>query len=184
MEHARANRFSPGQSHSKSHSINAVRTLSRLKKSMNPQPLSFQRFVNSGPFQALPERIFKPFIFKCLSKGNSPSPLFSSSCALGGGGTPSHHFAPAAPAPSAHPQGRILSPIRLPSGISRPQVAEQTATARKDFLPLQGVDYVEFYVGNARQAAHYYRTTLGLALTAYAGPETGLRDRASYVLER
>ncbi len=65
-----------------------------------------------------------------------------------------------------------------------PQVAEQTATARRDFLPLQGVDYVEFYVGNARQAAHYYRTTLGLALTAYAGPETGVRDRASYVLER
>jgi len=65
-----------------------------------------------------------------------------------------------------------------------PQVAEQTATARKDFLPLQGVDYVEFYVGNARQAAHYYRTTLGLALVAYAGPETGVRDRSSYVLER
>ena len=65
-----------------------------------------------------------------------------------------------------------------------PQVAEQTATARKDFLPLQGVDYVEFYVGNARQAAHYYRTTLGMALVAYAGPETGVRDRASYVLER
>jgi 4-hydroxyphenylpyruvate dioxygenase len=65
-----------------------------------------------------------------------------------------------------------------------PQVAEQTRTARQDFLPLQGVDYVEFYVGNARQAAHYYRTTLGLALTAYAGPETGVRDRASYVLQR
>jgi 4-hydroxyphenylpyruvate dioxygenase len=65
-----------------------------------------------------------------------------------------------------------------------PQVAEQTQTSRKDFLPLQGVDYVEFYVGNARQAAHYYRTTLGLALCAYAGPETGVRDRASYVLQR
>jgi 4-hydroxyphenylpyruvate dioxygenase len=46
------------------------------------------------------------------------------------------------------------------------------------------VDHVEFYVGNARQAAHYYRTTLGLALSAYAGPETGVRDRASYVLQR
>ena len=65
-----------------------------------------------------------------------------------------------------------------------PQVAEHPAAARQDFLPLQGVDYVEFYVGNARQAAHYYRTTLGLALTAYAGPETGVRDRASYVLQR
>ena len=65
-----------------------------------------------------------------------------------------------------------------------PQVAEQTSTAHQDFLPLQGVDYVEFYVGNARQAAHYYRTTFGLALTAYLGPETGVRDRASYVLQR
>ena len=65
-----------------------------------------------------------------------------------------------------------------------PQVAERLATAKQDFLPLQGVDYVEFYVGNARQAAHYYRTTFGLALTAYAGPETGVRDRACYVLQR
>ena len=65
-----------------------------------------------------------------------------------------------------------------------PQVAEQTSTSRQDFLPLQGVDYVEFYVGNARQAAHFYRTTFGLALTAYSGPETGMRDRASYVLQR
>ena len=65
-----------------------------------------------------------------------------------------------------------------------PQVAERPTAAKQDFLPLQGVDYVEFYVGNARQAAHYYRTTLGLALTAYAGPETGVRDRASYVLQR
>ncbi len=65
-----------------------------------------------------------------------------------------------------------------------PQVAEQAASTRSDFLPLQGVDYVEFYVGNARQAAHYYRTSLGLALTAYSGPETGVRERASYVLQK
>jgi len=64
------------------------------------------------------------------------------------------------------------------------QVAERTQTAREDFLPLQGVDHLEFYVGNARQAALYYRTTLGLALVAYSGPETGVRDRASYVLQR
>jgi len=64
------------------------------------------------------------------------------------------------------------------------QVAEHTQTGRQDFLPLEGVDHLEFYVGNARQAAHYYRTTLGLALSAYAGPETGVRDRASYVLHR
>ncbi|MGQ9613869.1 MAG: 4-hydroxyphenylpyruvate dioxygenase [Chloroflexus sp.] len=53
-----------------------------------------------------------------------------------------------------------------------------------DPLELLGIDYVEFYVSNARQAAHFYRTTLGLCPVAYAGLETGVRDRASYVLER
>jgi 4-hydroxyphenylpyruvate dioxygenase len=53
-----------------------------------------------------------------------------------------------------------------------------------DFLPLQGFDYVEFYVGNAKQAAHYYKTAFGFQSVAYAGPETGLRDRASYVLRQ
>ncbi|RYE13573.1 MAG: 4-hydroxyphenylpyruvate dioxygenase, partial [Sphingobacteriales bacterium] len=45
-------------------------------------------------------------------------------------------------------------------------------------------DYVEFYVGNAKQAAHYYKTAFGFQGIAYAGPETGLRDRASYVLQQ
>ena len=54
----------------------------------------------------------------------------------------------------------------------------------KDFLPLNGTDYVEFYVGNARQAAYYYRSAFGMRLVAYRGPETGTRDRASYVLEQ
>jgi 4-hydroxyphenylpyruvate dioxygenase len=62
------------------------------------------------------------------------------------------------------------------------QVLEHPAPAEKDFLPLNGTDYVEFYVGNARQAAHYYRTAFGFRLAAYQGPETGIRDRASYVL--
>ena len=53
---------------------------------------------------------------------------------------------------------------------------------QKDFLPLNGTDYVEFYVGNARQAAYYYRSAFGMRLAAYRGPETGTRDRASYVL--
>ncbi|NTU80273.1 MAG: 4-hydroxyphenylpyruvate dioxygenase [Chloroflexales bacterium] len=53
-----------------------------------------------------------------------------------------------------------------------------------DPLDLFGIDYVELYVSNARQAAHFYRTTLGLAPVAYAGLETGLRDRTSYVLQR
>jgi 4-hydroxyphenylpyruvate dioxygenase len=53
-----------------------------------------------------------------------------------------------------------------------------------DFLPLLGTDHVEFYVGNARQAAHFYRTAFGMSLVAYAGPETGRRDRASYVVQQ
>src|SRR5262245_3926396 len=64
------------------------------------------------------------------------------------------------------------------------QVAEIPNTAGQDFLPLHGTDYVEFYVGNAKQAAHYYRTAFGMSLVAYRGPETGLRDAASYVLQQ
>jgi 4-hydroxyphenylpyruvate dioxygenase len=45
-----------------------------------------------------------------------------------------------------------------------------------DFLPLNGTDHVEFYVGNAKQAAHFYRTAFGMSLIAYNGPETGTRD--------
>ena len=63
-----------------------------------------------------------------------------------------------------------------------PQILEHPAQVEKDFLPLNGTDYVEFYAGNARQAAHYYRTAFGFTLAAYQGPETGTRDRASYVL--
>jgi 4-hydroxyphenylpyruvate dioxygenase len=55
-------------------------------------------------------------------------------------------------------------------------------TQATDFLPLNGTDYVEFYVGNAKQAAHFYKTAFGFQSLAYAGPETGVRDRASYVL--
>src|SRR6202044_2177564 len=58
------------------------------------------------------------------------------------------------------------------------------ATPHDDFLPLRGTDHVEFYVGNARQAAYFYRAAFGMSLVAYAGPETGQRDRASYVVEQ
>jgi len=51
-----------------------------------------------------------------------------------------------------------------------------------DFLPLKGTDYIEIYVGNAKQAAHFYKTAFGFQSLAYAGPETGVKDRASYVL--
>ncbi|HAA11381.1 MAG TPA: 4-hydroxyphenylpyruvate dioxygenase [Cytophagales bacterium] len=54
----------------------------------------------------------------------------------------------------------------------------------EDFLPIQGTDHVEFYVGNAKQAALYYQNAFGYKLVAYAGPETGVRDRASYVLQQ
>ena len=53
-----------------------------------------------------------------------------------------------------------------------------------DFLPLKGTDYVEFYVGNAKQSALFYQHCLGFNLVGYAGPETGVRDRASYVLQQ
>ncbi|HLF46357.1 MAG TPA: 4-hydroxyphenylpyruvate dioxygenase [Chitinophagaceae bacterium] len=53
-----------------------------------------------------------------------------------------------------------------------------------DFLPLHGTDYVEFYVGNAKQAAHYYMTAFGFQPLAYAGPETGMKDRASYAIRQ
>jgi 4-hydroxyphenylpyruvate dioxygenase len=53
-----------------------------------------------------------------------------------------------------------------------------------EFLPLNGTDYIEFYVGNAKQAAHYYKTAFGYHSLAYAGPETGLKDRVSYVLQQ
>jgi 4-hydroxyphenylpyruvate dioxygenase len=51
-----------------------------------------------------------------------------------------------------------------------------------DFLPLHGTDFIELYVGNAKQAAHFYKTAFGFQSLAYAGPETGVKDRVSYVL--
>src|SRR5438093_10854235 len=53
-----------------------------------------------------------------------------------------------------------------------------------DDFPIDGWDHLEFYVGNAKQAAFYYEQAFGFRRTAYAGPETGVRDRASYVLEQ
>jgi 4-hydroxyphenylpyruvate dioxygenase len=53
-----------------------------------------------------------------------------------------------------------------------------------DTFPINGTDYIEFWVGNAKQAAHFYRGAFGFRLTGYRGPETGIRDRASYLLEQ
>lgn len=67
------------------------------------------------------------------------------------------------------------------STVTAPQPVK---TSQTDFLPLQGTDYVEFYVGNAKQAAHYYMSAFGFQALAYAGPETGIKDRASYVVRQ
>jgi 4-hydroxyphenylpyruvate dioxygenase len=58
------------------------------------------------------------------------------------------------------------------------------ATAAHDAFPISGTDYIEFWVGNARQAATYYRAAFGFELVGYRGPETGVRDRASYLLQQ
>lgn len=58
------------------------------------------------------------------------------------------------------------------------------AAGKKDFLPLSGTDHIEFYVGNARQSAHYYKTAFGFQPLAYAGPETGSKDKVSYVIRQ
>ena len=63
----------------------------------------------------------------------------------------------------------------------QPSITNNSTT---DFLPLQGTDYVEFYVGNAKQAAHFYKTAFGFQSLAYAGPETGMKDKVSYVIRQ
>lgn len=63
------------------------------------------------------------------------------------------------------------------------QAMKQHAHApAQDFLPLLGTDHVEFYVGNARQSARYYKSQFGFRIAGYRGPETGVRDRASWLL--
>ncbi|MEY2489991.1 MAG: 4-hydroxyphenylpyruvate dioxygenase [Verrucomicrobiota bacterium] len=65
--------------------------------------------------------------------------------------------------------------------IAAPKIS---SSAETDFLPLQGTDYVEFYVGNAKQAAHFYKTAFGFQSLAYAGPETGTKEKSSYVIRQ
>jgi 4-hydroxyphenylpyruvate dioxygenase len=60
----------------------------------------------------------------------------------------------------------------------------EVAALAHDTFPINGTDYIEFYVGNARQAALYYRAAFGFQLVGYRGPETGVRDRASYLLQQ
>jgi len=62
------------------------------------------------------------------------------------------------------------------------QVRSATQSPVADPFPINGTDYIEFYCGNAKQASHYYRSAFGFELAGYRGPETGVRDRASYLL--
>lgn len=65
------------------------------------------------------------------------------------------------------------------------QIKQHTEISnQKDFLPINGTDYIEFYVGNAKQAAHFYKTAFGFQSVAYAGPETGVKETASYMLQQ
>ncbi len=66
--------------------------------------------------------------------------------------------------------------------LDRPGLEE--TSLHKDLVPIQKIDYIEFYVGNARQAAHYYRTVFGFKTVAYRGLETGSRDVTSFVLQQ
>src|ERR671923_2341778 len=61
---------------------------------------------------------------------------------------------------------------------------KRTPAGQEDFLPLEGTDHIEFYVGNAKQAAHFYKSVFGFQSLAYSGPETGVRDRASYAIRQ
>ena len=69
----------------------------------------------------------------------------------------------------------------MPTTIAAPKRAPAAET---DFLPLQGTDYIEFYVGNAKQAAHFYKTAFGFQSLAYCGPETGTKEKASYAIRQ
>ena len=71
----------------------------------------------------------------------------------------------------------------MPTTIAAPRT-KKTPVVEEDFLPLHGTDYVEFYVGNAKQAAHFYKTAFGFQSLAYSGPETGTKDRASYAIRQ
>ncbi|MGH9299885.1 MAG: 4-hydroxyphenylpyruvate dioxygenase [Acidimicrobiales bacterium] len=79
-------------------------------------------------------------------------------------------------ATKAPPSSRGHAAVTAPAG--------SPAEAERDPLDLEAVDAVEFYVGNALQASHFYRSAWGFSLKAYCGPETGVRDRCSYVLEQ
>ena len=64
------------------------------------------------------------------------------------------------------------------------EILPEQKSKNEEFLPINGTDYIELYVGNAKQAAHFYKTAFGFQSLAYAGLETGLKDRTSYVIRQ
>jgi len=68
--------------------------------------------------------------------------------------------------------------------LNAPLTAPANVTTNSDTFPINGTDHLELYVGNAKQSAMYYQAALGFEIVAYAGPETGVRDRVSYVLQQ
>lgn len=79
---------------------------------------------------------------------------------------------------------RLSSRLRVFVAIVLTLGRRKTYTMSADFLPINGTDHIEFYVGNAKQASLFYQHCFGFELVAYAGPETGVRDRVSYVLRQ
>src|SRR5947209_5226846 len=73
---------------------------------------------------------------------------------------------------------------RWPQGIAERAATRICSMASTDFMPISGWDHLELWVGNAKQAAYFYEHAFGFDRVAYSGPETGVRDRASYVLEQ
>ncbi len=68
--------------------------------------------------------------------------------------------------------------------LANPNIPQPAQSSAADFLPINGTDHLELYVGNAKQAAYYYQAVFGFEMIGYSGPETGVRDRASYVLKQ
>src|SRR2546423_8693606 len=73
--------------------------------------------------------------------------------------------------------------VIMPTTIAAPK-NRRSPNAEEDFLPLEGTDHIEFYVGNAKEAALFSQSGLGFQRVAYSGPETGVRERASYVVRQ
>src|ERR687896_1289610 len=75
-------------------------------------------------------------------------------------------------------------PVAAPKAAASEAVTRPRSAEAGDFMPLHGIDHVELWVGNAAQAAYFYREAFGFQQVAYAGLETGVRDRVSFVLEQ